>query len=387
MKLLRIVRSMSPSSGGISAGIREMHQSLKDHGFIVKVACLDDPNSPWSNDLDGDLICLGPVNNKYGYSKGLSNKICMIARDFDVAIIEGIWSYHSFACWRAFRGIDLPYFVYTHGMLDPWFKNNFPIKHLKKWIFWPWSDYRVLRDSVNVLFTTEQERLLARESFWLYKANEYVTGYGISSPPEDIESQRDKFLTQFPCLRGKRILLFLSRIHPKKGLDLLIDAFASIANSDQNLCLVIAGPDQIGFQSQLELKVKSAGITHQVHWLGMVTGDLKWGAFRSADLFCLPSHQENFGVVVAEALACRVPVAISKPVNLSTDVLQANAGIVHDDTSIGTKDALRRWLHMSSSQIDTMVDNGFNLYSSRFKISAVVNNLIPILHSTFSEDA
>jgi hypothetical protein len=73
----------------------------------------------------------------------------------------------AFATWRALHGTDIPYFVYPHGMLDPWFKRTYPLKHLKKWTYWPWADYRVLRDARAVLFTTEQERLLARQSFWL----------------------------------------------------------------------------------------------------------------------------------------------------------------------------------------------------------------------------
>lgn len=116
---------------------------------------MDDFNFLWFNDLDGDLICLGFVNNKYGYSKGLLNKICMIVCDFDVVIIEGIWSYYFFVCWRVFCRIDLLYFVYMYGMFDLWFKNNFFLKYFKKWIFWFWLDYCVLRDLVNVLFMIE----------------------------------------------------------------------------------------------------------------------------------------------------------------------------------------------------------------------------------------
>ncbi len=96
MRLLRIVSSMNPSSGGISAGIRGMHQNLKDLNVSIKIICFDDPQSPWATDCDGDIICLGPVNNKYGFKFNLESQIRSIACNFDVAIIEGIWSYHSF---------------------------------------------------------------------------------------------------------------------------------------------------------------------------------------------------------------------------------------------------------------------------------------------------
>lgn len=96
-------------------------------------------------------------------------------------IIHGIWHCRALATWRALRGTGIPYFVFTHVMLDPWFKCTYPLKHLKKWVYWPWDDYRVLRDATAVMVTTEQERLLARQSFWLYKSNELVLGYTL--PP------------------------------------------------------------------------------------------------------------------------------------------------------------------------------------------------------------
>jgi glycosyltransferase involved in cell wall biosynthesis len=249
-----------------------------------------------------------------------------LARSHDLVIIEGIWQYHAFATWRALRVTGIPYFVYPHGMLDPWFKRTYPLKHLKKWAYWPWADYRVLRDAQAVLFTTEQERLLARQSFWLYQANEVVVGYGTSAPPGDAEQQRELFLSRFPQLRGQRILLFLSRIHPKKGVDLLLEAFAAVASSDPRLQLVIAGPDQVGWQAQLQQRAAALGIADRITWPGMLSGDLKWGAFRAAELFCLPSHQENFGIVVAEALACGLPVTIAEPVNIASEA--ASHGVV-----------------------------------------------------------
>ena len=120
-------------------------------------------------------------------------------------------------------------------MLDPWFKRTYPFKHLKKWLYWASFEYRVLRDAEFVFYTTEQERLLARQSFWLYKANEVVVGYGTTAPPSDSARQQKVFLDHFAHLNGKRILLFLSRIHPKKGVDLLIEAFAVVHATNPEL--------------------------------------------------------------------------------------------------------------------------------------------------------
>ena len=142
-------------------------------------------------------------------------------------------------------------------MLDPWFKQAYPLKHLKKWLYWPWAEYRVLRDARAVIFTTEEERTRARESFWLYRAHERIVPFGTTVPQIDAEATREAFLQTVPSLRGKRIVLFLGRVHAKKGCDLLIDAFARVAGRDPALHLVIAGPDETGWVTQL--RTQAAG--------------------------------------------------------------------------------------------------------------------------------
>lgn len=351
-------------------------------GVDTTVASLDPPDAPWVKHQPFHCIGLGPVAMGYGYRRSLPSSILALARQHDVVIIHGIWQYHAFATWRALRHTGIPYFVYTHGMLDPWFKRTYPLKHLKKWAYWPWADYRVLRDANAVLFTTEQERLLARQSFWLYQAIERVVGYGTSDPPGDSAEQRDLFFAHYPQLLGQRILLFLSRVHPKKGVDLLIEAFAAIAGTDPTLHLVIAGPDQVGWKPKLQQRVAVLGLQERITWAGMLSGDLKWGAFRSAEIFCLPSHQENFGIVVAEALACGLPVAIAKPVNISSEVEAFGAGIVHADTDTGTTDALRNWLALPFEEKAKMGRRGKELFDQHFNFASVANNLIRVLEST-----
>jgi glycosyltransferase involved in cell wall biosynthesis len=387
MKLLRVSRSLNPAGGGIAEGVRQITPHLAALGVATTVASLDPPEAPWLQDQPFQAIGLGPVAGTYGYLRGLPARIRALAQQHDVVIIEGIWLYHAYATWRALRGSAIPYFVYTHGMLDPWFKRTYPLKHLKKWAYWPWADYRVLRDATAVLFTTEQERLLARQSFWLYEANELVVGYGTSAPPPDAERQRQAFLQRFPQLRGQRLLLFLSRIHPKKGVDLLIEAFAAVADADPRLQLVIAGPDQVGWQASLQQRAAELGIAERLTWPGMLSGELKWGAFRCAELFCLPSHQENFGIVVAEALACGLPVAIAEPVNISAEVATARAGLVHADTVAGTTAALRQWLVLAAMEKEQMGLRAEQLFRERFDFASVARKLLPVLSEGISTNS
>lgn len=379
MKILRVIRSVDPVGGGPIEGIRQITPHLEALGATTTVASLDSAAAPWLERLPATAIGLGPVSGGYGYRRGLPQRLRALALEHDVVIIHGLWQYHALATWRALRGIGIPYFVYPHGMLDPWFKHNYPLKHLKKWAYWPWADYRVLRDARAVLFTTEQERRLARQSFWLYQAQELVVGYGTSAPPSDAERQRQLFMERFPQLAGKRLLLFLSRIHPKKGPDLLIEAFAALAASDAKLHLVIAGPDQLGWQAALQQRAAGLGIADRLSWPGMLSGDLKWGAFRSAELFCLPSHQENFGIVVAEALACGLPVAIAKSVNIASEVSATGAGLVHEDTVAGTKSALMQWLALGPADRALMGQRATSLFRERFDYRFVAGSLLPVL--------
>lgn len=381
MKLLHLNRSLDPAGGGPIEGVRQICPHLAALGVSSTLACLDPPDAPWLRSHSPPDCGLGPVHGLYGYRRGLPSRIRDLAQGHDAVIVHGVWQYQAFATWRALRGTGIPYFVYPHGMLDPWFKRTYPLKHLKKWAYWPWGDYRVLRDARAVLFTCEQERLLARQSFWLYRARERVVGFGTSSPPGEADAQRRLFLEAYPHLQGKRLLLFLSRLHPKKGVDLLIEAFAEVAASDPRLHLILAGPDQVGWQSDLHRRAAQLGIAERLTWPGMLSGDLKWGAFRSAELFCLPSHQENFGIVVAEALACGLPVAIAHPVNISAEVEQAGAGLVHADTATATTEALRQWLQLPQAERAAMGARAAQLFSSRFDFASVARQLLPVLCS------
>ena len=128
-------------------------------------------------------------------------------------------------------------------MLDVWFKQAHPLKHAKKWLYWPWAEYRVLRDAAAVSFTAEEERRRSRQSFWLYRARERITPIGIEAPSSDPIADHGAFAAAYPALAAHPFLLFLGRVHPKKGLDLLLrgyaEAYADAADAPR---LVIAGP-------------------------------------------------------------------------------------------------------------------------------------------------
>ncbi|MFN6132191.1 MAG: glycosyltransferase [Synechococcaceae cyanobacterium] len=371
------------------AVVRQTARLMAQHGVHTTAVSLDAADAPFLGGEPQDgLVCLGigPGRGTYGYVRGAAARLAQLASEADAVIIDGIWQYHSLATWRAIKQLGSaapPYWVYPHGMLDPWFRYTYPRKHLKKWLYWPWADYRVLRDAQAVLYTLEQERRLARESFWLYDAQERVVPFGIEQPQGDPPSQRQSFLEAFPALAGRRLLLSLARLHEKKGLDLLIQAFAAEAADHPEINLMLAGSED-GFGQALQQLVDQLGLADRVHFPGLLRGDLKWGALHACELFCLPSHQENFGLAVVEAMACQRPVLISTAINLAEEVRQAGAGLVQSDTLAETRAALSQWLRLMPPERQAMGERGQALFARRFRLDSGVDELLDVLSFTGS---
>lgn len=381
MKILHIIRSVNPEGGGPIEGLFQLARINQGDGHSIEILSLDGPDDLCINECALTVYALGPGRGNYGYSNKFKDWLRTHSQNYDVFIINGIWQYHSFAVHSVLKSQKRSYFVFTHGMLDPWFKEQYPLKHLKKWLYWPWGEYPVLRDAKKVMFTCEDEKLLARQSFWLYRCNEQVVNYGTAGHSGNTNEQRRLFLEKYPHLQDKRFLLFLSRIHPKKGVDLLIKAFAKISQQQPELELVIAGPDQIGMVEDLKMLAKKLGVSDKITWTGMIKGDLKWGAYLSADAFILPSHQENFGIVVAEALSCSLPVLISNKVNIWKEIEEDNAGIVVADTVAGTVDLLNSWHVLDDEAKAIMRRNAQQCFINRFEIKKAAMSLLKAITS------
>jgi glycosyltransferase involved in cell wall biosynthesis len=369
--------------------VRQSSAILANRGHQVEIVSLDAPGDPWLREFPVPAHALGPGRGSYGYAPRFTQWIKERHVEYDAVIVHGLWQYSSFGVWRALRGTTTPYFVFPHGMLDPWFNRTYPLKHIKKILYWPWAEYRVLRDAAAVLFTSEEERRSARESFSPYRCNEVVVNYGTATPDVDLENARRDFSNSFPQLREKRFLLFLGRLHEKKGCELLIQTFAAIRNSmraDRSLHLVIAGPcaDESYLQHLKRLAATTTGGDREespVTFTSMLTGNLKWGAFAAADAFVLPSHQENFGIAVVEALACSTPVLISNKVNIWREIVNDGAGFADEDDRDGTTRLLERWIQTPSAERETMRVNARTCFEHRFEINRAVDSLLQVLEA------
>jgi glycosyltransferase involved in cell wall biosynthesis len=381
VNILHIMNTVNPAAGGPIEVVKQLWTTPVSERHHVEIVSLDSPDAPHLKQCPLVVHPLGPATLGYAFSSRLIPWLRANRSRFDAAIVNGIWQFHSFGAWRALRASSTPYVLFTHGMLDPWFKKQYPLKHFKKWMYWPWAEYRVLRDARAVLFTSEEERVLARSSFWLYRCNEVVVNYGTAKPRGNPELDQREFFSRYPQLQNKRLALSMGRIHPKKGCDLLIEAFAKVLGPNPQWHLVIAGPDQVGWQKELTHRAEQLGVASRITWTGMIAGSLKWGAFRAAEVFVLPSHQENFGVVVAEALAVGLPPLISNKVNIWREIEADGAGMVGEDTLQGTCNLLEAYLEKSNDEVQAMRERARKSFEKRFEIDQAALMLQGLLKS------
>lgn len=371
MNLLHIISNMKPSSGGPQEAVRMMLRSTPA-GSTSHVVTLDDPSATFLH-TEPHITALG--------HRHLTPWLRANRGRFDGVVVHGLWEPLSISVLRAIAG-HTPYVVYTHGMLDPYFKRAFPMKHLKKWLYWVPVQYWVLRRAHRVIFTTTAERDLSAQSFWLHRWNPAVIALGADAPPSSLDHCKEVFFERWPALRGRQFLLFLGRIDPKKGCDLLQSAFAKLARLHPNLHLVIAGPDPVGWKSKLEVEYFDFCAEGRVWWPGMLTGEAKWGALAAADAFILPSHQENFGIAIVEALACGTPALLTHPINIAADLAADGSALVEDDTLEGVTRLLTRWLALTPAERGAMRTQATRSVAARYDMRKNTQALFDLFRET-----
>jgi len=387
MRYRRLIHSLDPATGGPPEGIRQVVPELQARGIQGEVWCADDPLAPWLAAFPEPVKTWRPRLRSYGWAPDLTARLAAAAQADPVAvqIVHGLWKAHGVSAWLTARALGVPYVVFPHGMLDPWFRRAQPLKHLKKQVYWWWRQGRVLRGAAAVLFTCDEERRLAERTFWPYRVRAQVVSYGIGRT-EATERDREAWAAFQPGLCGRRQLIFLGRVHAKKGVDLLLRAWLEqpLAGApEQAPCLVLAGPDgpELAAKVQRELNPEQARrFAATVVAPGLLRGAEKAGALAAADAFILPSHQENFSLATAEALAAGKPVLITRKVNIWREVEAAGAGWVEADTLAGVRRLLAIWREQPQ-ELTVRAARAEACWRERFSLAAYADSLAAALRN------
>jgi glycosyltransferase involved in cell wall biosynthesis len=385
LRILHVIDSVDPVSGGPGEAVRQLTRIYQSGGYEVEVASLDAPEDIQKFNFPAPVHGLGPGKGVYGYTPQAEPWFMVHVNSYNLVLLHCIWQYQVLAAYRALSRVGVPYGVFTHGMLDPYFKKTFPLKHVKKQFYWHLFLRRIVNNANAVLFTCEEEKLLARNAFAGYRVREKVLNFGIFAPKVNLISAKEEFLTMWPHLRGKRIAITMGRLHPKKGVDILITAFARSLAKYPEWELVIAGPDQVGQQADLHALAMRLGVAERITWTGMVNGSMKWGALAAAEVFVLPSHQENFGIVVAEALACSVPVIISDKVNIWREIQSSNAGLICQDSVASAEAALNQWSQFTEAEISELRDHCLKCFNDFFNYDVTRGKVLELTESLSKE--
>lgn len=375
MRILQVIASMDPKHGGVCQGIRNTIPELQKMGIESEVVCLDDTKSNYLGQDSFVIHALGKSKKVWGYHKDLIPWLLANFSKYDVVVVNGLWLYQSHAtikailAYRKTHDISPKIYVMTHGMLDPYFQTakDRKLKALRNYVYWRVLENKVVNEADGILFTCEEELLLARTTFPNYKPKREINvGYGIQQPPAYKEGMREVFATHVPEWNGKPFLIFLSRIHPKKGVDMLINAYHKLEEELEEVPqLIIAGPNEHEYGKEMQAK---GAASPNIIFAGMLSGDGKWGAFYESEAFVLPSHQENFGIAVVEALACNTPVLISNKVNIWREIEKGNGGIVVNDTQKNTYQLLKQWITLTKEPKEEMALKAKEVYQTNFTI-------------------
>lgn len=388
MRVLHIIPSLSERSGGPAYAIISMCRALQEKGIEVAIATTEadlsgaQPQSGTSITYQGINTFLFPAqwDSSYKYSRPLAVWLAENVGRFDLVHIHAVFNYACIAAARACRKNNVPYIVRPLGSLDPWSMSQ---KALRKSVFWQLAGKRMLRDAAAVHYTAGGEQEATEASLGLNHGTVVPLGVDplIDDPLQDGQTPG----SEISGVAGYPYLLVLSRLHPKKGLEVLLDAFLSLSSEKQfeNWRLVLAGDGSSEHVEKLKAKVDSRGANNRVLFPGWLNGEKKSAALRQASLLALPSYHENFGLCVMEAMACGVPVLISPHVNLAPDVHAAGAGWIAPVEHEAIKAALSEAF---GSRTERMKRGraGYEL-SKRFVWSAVAGALLSLYQQILVE--
>jgi len=365
MNIAFVLPYLADRFGGPVAVAKGMGRSLAGMGHEV---------SYWATATNGDRheMASTPGAHLFGVnwphawyrSKGLKRGLSDAISSADILQIQSVWTYPSYAAGRIACDSDIPYIILPAGTLQPWALGNGRMRRLKKMTYFHLIAKSLMDRAACVQTASMQEAEQVQKLGYAGPVTVIPNGVDIDGLNDGQGSEADVL---WPALKDRPVVLFMSRLSPEKGLDLLIPAWADLVKSPGHgdAILVIAGPDYRGYQETVRAMIDEYGVASRVLLTGMVQGARKASLLRRADVFILPSHTENFGIVVAEALACGTPV-ITTTQTPWEQLREVDAGVQVPPTRRDVRQALRDLLDMPASRRREMGQRGSTLIREHY---------------------
>jgi glycosyltransferase involved in cell wall biosynthesis len=383
IRVLHVIPSVASFRGGPSQVIRMVAEGLAERGVSVQVATTDDDGPRRLPVPLGAPVQEGKVTYWY-FARQIRPYICSWqlaswlwrrAREFDLVHIHTVFSYASTAAAMIAKAWGVPYIVRPLGVLNRWgFENRKPF--LKRLSFAA-IDKRILSHAAAVQYTSEQERV---------EAERLCPGLPsvILPNPVRISETWDPPPNLSRSGAPEPVLLFMSRLDQKKGLDLLIRAFAKVKRRFPESRLAVAGSGDDAWEKSLRALAEKEQVADRIEWAGFVSGAAKRRMLERAALFVLPSYSENFGVAVVEAMAAGLPVVISDQIGIHPAITEGGAGLVTPCQVDALSDALIQAL-ADPGALRAMGERGRKVAIAQFSIPVVAEKLVSLYQSLLHE--
>ena len=362
--LLNVTSHLDPSFGGIAKVLPELCAAVAetDECAVSLVAFCDPAEKkavPYSSRVPVECIQSSRFSRVSGSAP---DRFIEKVRQSEAAHIHGIWEQHCTATAHTARDLHKPYVLSAHGMLEPWALRN---KRWKKAVYSFFTERDNVRNASCLHALTQAEA----ENYRQFGAKNpiVVIPNGVRAPA-GVTSEL--FLSRYPSLIQRRPVLFLGRIHYKKGLDLLVKAWQTVAEADKDAHLVLAGPDSEGTQASIEAAIAQTGLADRITFTGMLTGDLKWSALKASELFVLPSYSEGFSVSVLEAMCMGKPVVVTRQCNVP-EVEQHDCGWQIDPDAEQLAAAIAEYLRAPERRARELGMNGMRLTERSYNWTSI----------------
>jgi glycosyltransferase involved in cell wall biosynthesis len=371
LRILHVIATLARASGGPAQACLDMARALarRGHDVTILTTDLDTPDAAPAGEpvvRDGVTIVSYPVHFPVFWrtSLPLGRALGEAVARADLVHVHSFYLFHDLAAWFWCRRRGVPYIVQPHGVLDPYLYRR---HRARKALIDALYQDRMLQDAAAIMYTTEEERLLAEPH--ARGAKGVVVPLGLDPDDYADPPPAGHVAARFPELAGKRLVLHFGRLNFKKGLDVLVDAFARLAATRADVHLVLAGGDD-GMEAQVRAWLAERGLAARATFTGLLGGADKLAALTESHVFALPSYSENFGIAVIEALACGTPVVISDRVNIWREITGAEAGLAGPPEAGATADNLARLLDDDALRA-RMAANGRRLVAGKFDWAAI----------------